>query len=58
MSNSSSKKVDDEDGSVIAAHCGEIIALPTCLFYKGGELKDDLMGADEVGVVSKIETWS
>ena len=46
-------KVDVDDNGETAQACG-IEAMPTFQFYKGGEKKDQIRGADFEGVKSKI----
>ena len=47
-------KVDVDEQSDIAGKCG-IRAMPTFQFYKNGAKVDELCGANEAAIKSKIE---
>lgn len=47
-------KVDVDEQSDIAGKCG-IRAMPTFQFYKNGEKVDELCGANEAAIKSKVE---
>merc|ERR1712063_128446 len=45
--------VDVDENAETAEACG-ITCMPTFLFYKGGERKDELQGANYDGIVEKV----
>ena len=45
--------MDVDDADDVAAQCG-IQAMPTFHFYKGGAKIDEMMGADQATLVSKV----
>ncbi|XP_069818203.1 thioredoxin-like [Dendropsophus ebraccatus] len=49
-------KVDVDEASEIAGECG-IRAMPTFFFYKGGNKVDEMCGADQCELETKVKKW-